>query len=39
MRGLLPDSDPPHWLNYLEVDDVDQRLAQILTRLRGFACG
>jgi predicted enzyme related to lactoylglutathione lyase len=31
MRGMLPDSDPPHWLNYLEVDDVDQRLAQILS--------
>jgi uncharacterized protein len=29
MRGILPDSDPPHWLNYLEVDDVDQRVAQI----------
>jgi uncharacterized protein len=29
MRGMLPDSDPPHWLSYLEVDDVDQRLAQI----------
>ena len=29
MRGIVPDSDPPHWLSYLEVDDVDQRLADI----------
>jgi uncharacterized protein len=29
MRGTAPDADPPHWLNYLEVDDVDQRLAEI----------
>ena len=29
MRGMLPDSDPPHWLSYLEVDDVDRRLADI----------
>jgi len=29
MRGIAPDSDPPHWLSYLEVDDVDQRLADI----------
>ncbi len=29
MRGFLPDSDPPHWLSYLEVDDIDQRLADI----------
>jgi uncharacterized protein len=29
MRGILPESDPPHWLNYLEVDDVDQCVAQI----------
>src|SRR5271163_2270087 len=28
MRGILPDSDPPHWLNYLEVEDVDQCVAQ-----------
>ncbi len=29
MRGIVPDSDPPHWLGYLEVDDVDQRLTDI----------
>ncbi len=29
MRGILPESDPPHWLNYLEVDDIDQRLSEI----------
>jgi uncharacterized protein len=31
MRGIVPDSDPPHWLSYLEVDDVDKRLAAILS--------
>jgi predicted enzyme related to lactoylglutathione lyase len=31
MRGLTPDSDPPHWLSYLEVDDLDRRLAEIRT--------
>ncbi len=29
MRGMVPDEDPPHWLSYLEVDDIDQRLADI----------
>ncbi len=29
MQGIVPDSDPPHWLNYLEVDDIDRRLADI----------
>jgi predicted enzyme related to lactoylglutathione lyase len=29
MRGIVPDTDPPHWLSYLEVDDVDRRLAEI----------
>ena len=29
MRGVAPETDPPHWLNYLEVDDIDQRLADI----------
>lgn len=29
MRGMLPEFDPPHWLSYLEVDDIDQRLAEI----------
>ena len=24
MRGIVPDTDPPHWLSYLEVDDVDR---------------
>jgi predicted enzyme related to lactoylglutathione lyase len=31
MRGIAPDSDPPHWLSYLEVDDVDRRLADIMS--------
>ncbi|WP_407154803.1 hypothetical protein [Bradyrhizobium sp. STM 3557] len=29
MRGIVPDGDPPHWLSYLEVDDVDRRVAEI----------
>jgi hypothetical protein len=29
MRGIVPDTDPPHWLSYLEVDDIDQRVAEI----------
>jgi len=29
MHGIVPDSDPPHWLSYLEVDDLDLRLAEI----------
>ena len=27
MRGIVPDNDPPHWLSYLEVDDVDEMVA------------
>jgi predicted enzyme related to lactoylglutathione lyase len=29
MRGIVPDNDPPHWLTYLEVDDIDQMLAEV----------
>jgi uncharacterized protein len=29
MRGIVPDTDPAHWLGYLEVDDVDRRVADI----------
>jgi uncharacterized protein len=29
MRGIAPDTDPPHWLGYLEVDDIDRRVAEI----------
>jgi uncharacterized protein len=29
MRGIVPDTDPPHWLSYLEVDDVDRMLAEV----------
>jgi uncharacterized protein len=28
-RGIVPDTDPPHWLSYLEVDDVDQLVAAV----------
>src|ERR1700689_5004447 len=31
MRGIVPDTDPPHWLSYLEVDDVDRLVAEIPT--------
>jgi uncharacterized protein len=27
MRVIVPDNDPPHWLSYLEVDDVDEMVA------------
>ena len=27
MRRIVPDADPPHWLSYLEVDDVDRMVA------------
>ena len=29
MRGIVPDGDPPHWLSYLEVDDIDWCIAEI----------
>jgi predicted enzyme related to lactoylglutathione lyase len=29
MRGIAPETDPPHWLSFLEVDDLDQRLSDI----------
>ena len=28
MRGIVPDNDPPHWLSYVEVDDVDRCAAE-----------
>lgn len=32
MRGIVADEDPPHWLSYLEVDDLDGRVAEIQSR-------
>jgi predicted enzyme related to lactoylglutathione lyase len=32
MSGIVPDSDPPHWLTYLEVDDIDRMLAEMQGR-------
>jgi predicted enzyme related to lactoylglutathione lyase len=29
MRGIVPDGEPPHWLSYLDVDDVDQMVAAV----------
>jgi uncharacterized protein len=29
MREIVPDTDPPHWLNYLEVGDVDQTAVEV----------
>jgi hypothetical protein len=29
MRGIVPDEDPPHWLGYIEVDDIDRCVATI----------
>jgi uncharacterized protein len=31
-NGIVPDNDPPHWLSYLEVDDVDRCVAEIESR-------
>jgi uncharacterized protein len=32
MRGIVPDADPPHWLSYLEVDDVDRLVGEVQSR-------
>jgi uncharacterized protein len=32
MRGIVPDTDPPHWLSYLEVEDVDRMVATVQSR-------
>ncbi len=29
MAGVTPPGVPPHWFSYLEVDDVDARVAQV----------
>lgn len=29
MRGIVPDADPPCWLGYIEVDDIDRCVATI----------
>jgi uncharacterized protein len=29
MRAIVPDSEPPHWLSYLAVDDVDRCVAEV----------
>ena len=29
MRGIVPEGDPPHWLCYLEVDDVDRTAVDV----------
>ena len=29
MTGIVPEGVPPHWMPYLEVDDIDARLAKI----------
>jgi predicted enzyme related to lactoylglutathione lyase len=29
MTGVVPSGTPPHWFAYLEVDDVDARIAKI----------
>jgi predicted enzyme related to lactoylglutathione lyase len=29
MRGIVPDADPPHWLSYLEVEEVDQTVQAV----------
>jgi predicted enzyme related to lactoylglutathione lyase len=32
MRGIVPDGEPPHWLSYLEVDDVDRTAVEVQGR-------
>ena len=32
MRAIVPDTEPPHWLGYLEVKDVDRCVAEIKAR-------
>ena len=32
MRGIVPDGDPPHWLSYLDVDDIDRTAAEVQSR-------
>src|ERR1700690_1363452 len=29
MRGIVPDTDTPHWLSYLEVDDAERLVAEV----------
>ena len=29
MEGIVPPGVPPHWFSYLEVDDVDTRIAGV----------
>jgi len=29
MTGIVPPSAPPHWFDYIEVDDVDHRVALV----------
>ena len=32
MAGIVPPGVPPHWVSYLEVDDIDARVAQVAAR-------
>jgi hypothetical protein len=29
MRGIVPEAEPPHWLGYIEVDDIDRCVTTI----------
>ena len=29
MTGVVPPGVPPHWIGYVEVDDIDARIAQV----------
>ena len=31
MQGIVPEGTPPHWISYLAVDDIDARLAKVVS--------
>ena len=30
-QGIVSEGTPPHWISYLEVDDIDVRLAKVVS--------
>ena len=30
-QGIVPEGTPPHWISYLAVDDIDARLAKVVS--------
>lgn len=31
MQGIVPEGTPPHWISHLAVDDIDARLAKVVS--------